>query len=130
MSNIESGSQVTVRIAISDFDSSSSTKIKPGARLVINIPKDFENVQVSNHAQFTEEVFEYDDGAKQIVATLDSPEYIGDNGSGESKIITFTADVPTVTKTKTYIMYTLLDGETNANFPVTAFAEIALHVVP
>jgi len=131
MSNIQSGSQVTLRVAISDFDTDDDTMIKHGARLVINIPKDFEIVTpLPTHSEFTIVPYEYDDGSKQIIATLNSPNYIGDNGSGESKIITFDVIAPTIAKKKVYIMYTLLDGDTDNNFPLSAFAEIALHVKP
>jgi len=134
MSNIASGSQVTLRVAISDFDDSSTTKIKYGTRLIINIPKDFDVVTpLPTHSEFTIVSQEYDDGGKQIIATLNSPNYIGDSGSGESKIITFDVIAPTVAKPKVYIMYTLLDGDTEhatEPFPVSAFAELPLHVVP
>jgi hypothetical protein len=133
MSNIQSGSQVTLRVAISDFDTDATTMIKDGARLVINIPKGFTVNSVVNHTQFTESIVPYGDGSSQIIAVLNASEDIGDVSGGESKIIQFTVTAPVVTKKKVYIMYTLLDGDTQHSlepFPISAFAEIALHVRP
>lgn len=133
MSNIASGSQVILKVAISDFDTSSTTMIKDGTRLVVNIPKGFTVNSVADHTQFTESTVPYEDGSTQVIAVLNASEDIGDVSGGESKIIEITVTAPIVTKKKVYVMYTLLDGDTQHGtepFPVSAFAEIALHVKP
>ncbi len=124
---IPPGSTQTFNIVLADLDSSSSTKLKPGAKLIINVPKGWENVTVLSHPGFVNppSITQFADGSTQIVGQT-----IGElgNGSNESDTIRFSAKAPTVTNDQMYVMYVLAQGETNNNFTIGPLAEIVLQV--
>jgi hypothetical protein len=131
MNGITPASTVTVDIAMADFDTSSSTKIKSGTKLIVNVPRGFTVTGFPSYAGFvaTPTSTPYSDGSTQIVAILN--EDLGDIGTAEAKVLSFTVTAPAAPdppSKRIYIMYTLLDGETTTNFSVGALAEIALQV--
>lgn len=130
--NIASGAQsVSINVAVADFDTGSSRYVKSGTKLIVNVPKGFSNVAVSSYTGFvsTPTITPYTDGSTQIVATL--AEHLGDTSSAaEAKVLSFTANAPVVPDKRIFIMHCLLDGETDTNFSVGAFSQVALQVVP
>lgn len=129
--NIPSNTQMTsFYVAVADMDTSSGTHFKSGGKLVINVPKGFADVALSSYSGFsgTPTVTPYSDTSTQIVATLASD--LGDQSSKEGRVLSFTATTPTVPESRIFIMHVLADGETDTNFSVGAFAQIALQVVP
>lgn len=126
------GQPVTLRVAIADLDTSTSTRIQSSAKLVVNVPRGFTNVNAAQgQAGFgTITKNEYTDGTTQIVAPLN--ELLGDT-SAEVNVLTITATAPTAPdppEKRMYIMYVLIDGETTTNFSAGALAELALVVKP
>lgn len=133
INGIVSGSTVRVNVTLVDFDKDDARYIKSGTKLVINVPTDFTQVDVIEplNGFSSATATQYDDGSTQIVAELS--EHVGNviDGSIEAKVLTFTARAPIVTSTKVYIMYALLDGESNpSDFSVGALAEMPLQVMP
>jgi hypothetical protein len=132
LNGILHNSTVWLHVAVADLDTSASTQIKNGSKLIINVPRGFTDV-VPIEANSTgfyfgvnePKVIPYGDGTIQIVATMNGP--LGDT-STEAKILSFRAKTPIVNGTKVYVMHTLVDGETNSNWSVGPLAQIALQI--
>jgi|SRR5581483_7284283 len=129
---INAAQSVTLYVAMADLDTSTSTYVKSGTRLIINVPKGFTGVTVpGGQTGFTTSVpIQYSDGSTQIVATLN--QNLGDT-SAEIKVLQFTVTAPAAPSPpakRIYIMHTLIDGETASGFSAGAFAEIVLVVKP
>ena len=108
----------------------SNDGIAAGAKLVINIPSGFTDIEIINCNQFpgcTKTT--YPDGSTQISGTLASA--LGTSGSAAATI-SFRADIPTVNSNALYVVLVLAEGKTTATsaFPVFPVAEITLHLVP
>lgn len=126
----------TFTIALSDLDNESETIIRTGAKLIINVPREWKDVQIINNNGFVDnpplspKINNFGDGTTQIVAeTLNE---LGDNVNN-SATITFEARAPSITNDQMYVMYVLADGETENTGTSTVFtmgplAEILLHV--
>lgn len=128
MNDINDGNTATIHIAVTDFETSATNYVKSGAKLIINVPKDFEAVTVTSWDGFDVAApVPFPDGSTQIVATLS--ENLGDIASAEAKVLRFTATAPDLTSDKVYIMHVLLDGEADDGFSAGAFAQIPLQVV-
>jgi archaellum component FlaF (FlaF/FlaG flagellin family) len=130
MNNIDDDNTVTIHVAVADFETSSANYIKSGTKLIINVPRNFTDVAVTSSAGFTvtdPDPTPFPDGSTQIVATLSEP--LGDTTSAEAKVLRFTAHVDAIDINRVFIMHVLLDGETNSNFSVAAFAQIPLQVI-
>jgi hypothetical protein len=126
--NITSGSYVRLNLTIADLDSSTTSYIKSGSNLTINIPQGFSKVNVTSYSGFSLPVKRnFYDGSTQVTAALN--EHVG-NIPTEAKIIQIEAFAPSVTSKKIYIMYVLADGETQNNFSVGPVGEIVLQVIP
>lgn len=126
--NITSGSYVKLNVTIADLDGSTSSYIKSGSNLTINIPQGFSKVNVTSSSGFSTPVKRsFYDGSTQITAALN--EHVG-NVATEAKVLQFEAFAPTTTSKKLYIMYVLADGETQNNFSIGPIAEIVLQVKP
>jgi len=131
ISQIASGSTQTFNIVLADMDSDDDEYIKSGAKLIVNVPKHWENVAIDtvNSDGFVMAplpiVDVHADTSTQIIAT--SSQKIGDAGR-KAAVLVFTADAPTVSKDQMYIMYVLADGTTDNNWAVGPLAEIVLHV--
>lgn len=124
---ITPGSTQTFNIVLADLDSVSTTKIKAGAKLIINVPKDWTNVSIVNNAGFVNSptITSFADGSTQIIGQTIAA--IGD-GVNNADTITFSAKAPSVTNDQMYIMYVLAEGETVNNFSIGPLAEIVLQV--
>lgn len=128
--NIDGSSSVTLNMAFADLDILNTTYVKSGTQLVVNVPKGFTDVAVASYSGFvaTPTVTEYTDGSTQVIAIL--AEHLGDTSAAEAKILSITATTPEVPEERIFILHSLVDGETNSNFSIGSFAQIALQVLP
>lgn len=96
----------TFHAVLADFDNESTYKIKAGTRLIINVPKDWTNVQVTSAPGFTIPAgFPVTVNQQtQIVGILNS-----DIASG-AQVLSFQATPPCVPNTQMFVMYILADG--------------------
>ena len=131
ISQMASGSTQTFNIVLADMDNDDSEYIQSGAKLIVNVPKNWENVAIDtvNSDGFVMAplpiVDVHADTSTQIIAT--SSGIIGDSGR-KAAVLVFTADAPSVTNDQMYIMYVLADGTTENNWAIGPLAEIVLHV--
>jgi hypothetical protein len=132
--NIFSNSTETFKVVFADMDNDDGTSIASGARLIVNVPREWKDVVVTNSTGFSgTSVVEHGDSSTQIIATADSP--IGGPDDPDAKTITFTTEAPDVTEEglkRLYIMYVLADGVTEATpaRSVGPLNEIVLQVLP
>jgi len=126
---ILAGTPQTFYATLADFDSDSSYKIAAGAKLIINVPKDWTNVS------FTPDPENDFDITQQTVLT--QTQIVGETNfqiQSGGKSITFTATPPCVENTQMFVMYILADGRvihsTENDFSMGPLAEIILQVVP
>jgi len=117
----------TFHATLTDFDSDSSYKIAAGAKLIINVPKDWTNVSFTPDTDF--------DITQQTVLT--QTQIVGETNfqiQSGGKSITFTATPPCVENIQMFVMYILADGRvihaTENDFSMGPLAEIVLQVVP
>jgi len=124
---ILAGTPQIFHATLTDFDSESSYKIAAGAKLIINVPKDWTNVSFTPDADF--------DITKQTVLT--QTQIVGETKfqiQSGGKSITFTATPPCVENIQMFVMYILASGKaihpTENDFAIGPLAEIILQVVP
>jgi hypothetical protein len=124
---IAPGSDQTFNIVFADLDTRSSTYVKSGGKLVINVPKGWTNVTILNNYGFVSNptLIIHGDGSHQITAQLSSN--LGST-SNQADTIQFRATAPTITTDQMYVMYVLAEGETNNNFAIGPLSEIVLQV--
>ncbi len=126
--NVLPGSTQTFNAVLADLDTGSTNKISAGARLIINIPKGWTNVNVLSSNGFAAPTFQtFPDTSSQIVGVLSS-DLTG--AGGIAKTIQFSATAPPISDKQMYVMYVLADGDVNNEFPVGPLAEIVLQVSP
>ena len=125
--NIVPGSTQTFNIVFADLDTVSTTWIKSGAQLIINVPKGWTNVSIVSYPGFVSAptVTTFGDGSTQIIGTTTSN--LGD-AVNPSDTIKFTAKAPNITNDQMYVMYVLAQGQTNNIFSIGPLAEIVLQV--
>ncbi len=124
MTGILPGSTQTFNVVLADFDTGAAS-INAGSRLIVNIPRGWNNVNVTGNTGFTAPTFQsFPDGSSQLVGTLLAPL------SGAGKTISFTATAPPITDTRMYVMYILADGTTGSGYTVGPLAEVVLRVSP
>ncbi|HEX9845418.1 MAG TPA: hypothetical protein VGA92_03025 [Candidatus Nitrosotenuis sp.] len=124
MTGILPGSTQTFNVVLADFDTGAAS-INAGSRLIINIPRGWDNVSVVGNTGFAAPTFQsFPDGSSQLVGTLLAPL------SGAAKTISFTATAPPITDTRMYVMYILADGTTGSGYTVGPLAEVVLRVSP
>ncbi|NIP61574.1 MAG: hypothetical protein GWN01_00885 [Nitrosopumilaceae archaeon] len=130
---ISPNSLETFNVVLADLDSESLTKIKTGAKLIINIPRGWKDVSITGNSGFVDNpptspiINEFGDGSTQIVAEISG--VLGDTIN--TATITFEARAPSISKDQMYVMYVLADGETDHEsdvFSIGPLAEILLHV--
>lgn len=121
------GSIQTFNIVFADMDSVDTTYIQSGAQLIINIPKEWTNVNVISYPGFASapSVTPFGDGSKQIVGITSSN--LGD-ALNQADTIQFSAQAPNITNDQMYVMYVLAQGQTQNNFSIGPLAEIVLQV--
>jgi len=117
----------TFNVTLADMDTVSTTTINSGAKLIINVPKDWTNVTVTNSNGFTgtPTVTQFGDNSHQIVGVTSAA--LG-SATNVANTISFTAKAPNITTDKLYVMYVLAQGQTNSNFSIGPLAEIVLQV--
>jgi hypothetical protein len=133
VSGFRSGQQKLVYVALADLDTVSTTSIKAGTTLIVNVPKGFTNVALNSWAGFdnTPTVTTFPDGTTRIIATLSNN--LGTvAGSPQAKVLSFNVTPPSVSQNTVFIMHTLSDGETTdaTPFSVNPFGGFALLVSP
>lgn len=121
------GSTQTFNVVFADLDTSTSTWIKSGAQLIINVPKDWTDVQIVNNYGFVNPptITTFGDGSTQIIGTTSTN--LGD-ASNQADTIQFSAKAPDVTNDQMYVMYVLAQGQTTNNFSIGPLNEIVLQV--
>ena len=121
------GSTQTFNIVFADMDTSSTTYIKSGALLIINIPKGWTNVSVLSYPGFVSAptITAFGDGSSQIIGTTTSN--LG-SATNQADTIQFSATAPSITNDQMYVMYVLGQGETSNSFAVGPLTEIVLQV--
>ncbi|EGP93841.1 hypothetical protein MY1_1081 [Nitrosarchaeum koreense MY1] len=121
------GSTQTFNVVFADLDTSTSTWIKSGAQLIINVPKDWTDVQIVNNYGFVNPptITTFGDGSTQIIGTTSTN--LGD-ASNQADTIQFSAKAPNVTNDQMYVMYVLAQGQTTNNFSIGPLNEIVLQV--
>ncbi|MFB5629675.1 MAG: hypothetical protein ACE5RR_07055, partial [Nitrosarchaeum sp.] len=104
-----------------------TTTVNAGAKLIINVPKDWTNVTVTSSNGFvgTPTVTAFGDTSHQIVGITSAP--LG-SASSVADTISFTARAPNITTDRLYVMYVLAQGQTNSNFSIGPLAEVVLQV--
>jgi len=117
----------TFNVVFADMDGDAATTINAGAKLIINVPKEWTEVTVTSDDGFvgTPPITPFGDGSHQIVGVTSAA--LGD-GSNPVDSITFTARAPNVTEDQLYIMYILAQGDTSSAFSIGPLSEIVLQV--
>jgi len=129
ITGITAGTSVAFNATLAEFELGGH-KIEdedpPGkAKLIINIPKGWTNVEVKESGGFDYVKYSsFPDGSSQLVGIVSNELVIG------TETIKFRATAPTVTTTQMYIMYMLADGLTDTGWTIGPLAEIVLQVVP
>ena len=117
----------TFNVVLADMDSVDSTRITTGAKLIINVPKEWTSVTITGDNGFvgTPSITQFGDNSHQIVGVTSSEIGSTANSAGT---ITFTAKAPNITKDELYVMYILAQGTTTNGFTIGPLAEIILQV--
>lgn len=119
----------TFNAVFADLDDQ-STSIASPAKLIINVPKDWTDVDVTGWTGFPVEppVTQFGDGSHQIVGTTNA--IFGDTGANSARIITFEARAPNISDDQLYLMYVLAQGDTQdpLGFTIGPTAEIVIQV--
>lgn len=131
VTGIRGGTNQTFNAVFADFDNEIQNKILANSRLIINIPKGWNDVSIQSATGFTTSIQSFPDGSSQIIGALQA-DLTG--ATGTAKTITFTAEAPPVTETKMYVMYILADGlvgvQSGGPFSLGPLAEVVLQVTP
>jgi len=116
-SGIPDSSVQTFKIVFADMDNDVDTFVKPGARLIINVPRGWTDVVIDDNSGFDDPpvINNWSDDSTQIIAT--TSDKIGD-AANVADTITFNATAPDVNNKQLYVMYVLGDGETDNNLAV------------
>ena len=130
---IPSGSTQTFNIVLVDFEPTITYKINSGARVIINLPPGWTNINICStcYGGFNQPtVTTFSDGSSQIKATRYSD--ITGVGTTTTGTIKFTVAVPIVTDKRIYTMTLATDGTVNspAGFNLGAVSEFPLQVSP
>jgi hypothetical protein len=117
----------TFNIVFADMDADDDTFITAGAKLVINVPKEWTDVTIlggtSGFSSPTVTVF--GDGSSQIVGTTTAN--LG-TATNVADTIQFSAKAPNNTSDQMYVMYVLAQGQTDQTFSIGPLSEIVLQV--
>jgi hypothetical protein len=135
-------------VSLADMDDTDTTYIETGARVIINVPRDWTDVVLNTWNGFEDDpdpitpgdqrIVSVGDGSTQITLITDTD--IGGDAVGDSppyddvKTVSFNATPPCNDisgENQPYIMYVLADGKTgttSGNYPIGPLNEIALVV--
>jgi len=124
---IAPGSTQTFNIVFADLDAINTTWIKSGGQLIINVPKEWTDVQIINNYGFEDppSITTFGDGSTQIIGILSSN--LGD-ATNQADTIQFSAKAPDITYDQMYVMYVLAQGQTTNDFSIGPLSEIVLQV--
>lgn len=116
----------TFHITIADFSFNGNDRVSAGARLIINVPKNFTDVTTisANDFNWPIEKKTFADGSTQLIGTLSI------DLDDIARSITFSAKAPDISTPKLYVMHVLANGKTANNFDIGPLAEIVLQVKP
>jgi hypothetical protein len=128
--NIVPNNLETFHAVFADMDSA-TTEIESNAKFIINVPKEWTDVDVTawNGFPVKPSIQQFGDTSHQIVGTTNVR--FGDTTSADSvRTITFNARAPDVAADELYVMYILAQGTTTHATPFTIgpTAEIVLQV--
>jgi hypothetical protein len=133
LSGFQSSQQKLVHVALADLDTVSTTAIKAGTTLIVNVPIGFTGVTLNSWTGFnnTPTVSTNADGSTRIVATL-SANLGTASGSAQAKVLSFNVTAPEVSENTVFVMHVMSDGETTdaTPFSVNPFGGFALLVSP
>ncbi len=113
INDITENSTETFKVVLADLDDEGTTFINIGARLIINVPREWKFVDFLTTTGFITNanepsVVEHSDGSTQIIAI--TTEEIGKAGQPDARTIEFRATAPDVKAPRLYVMYILADG--------------------
>jgi hypothetical protein len=119
----------TFNIVFADLDTEDATFIKSGAKLIINIPREWTDITIipGGTSGFigTPTVTTFGDGSKQIIGTTSAN--LG-TATNVADTIQFSARSPNISNDQMYVMYVLAQGETAQDFAIGPLSEIVLQV--
>jgi hypothetical protein len=137
----------TFNVTLADMDNFDDTYIKEGAKLIVNVPRDWTEVCITSSTGFDantsgdpdpcvdNRITEFNDGSTQIIVVTSSD--LGGTSPPSDEVdarsISFTAKPPMneiPNAPRPYIMYVLADGLSGNNFQIGPLNEIALVVQP
>jgi hypothetical protein len=137
--NIVNGSQQNFAVTFADMDGNDNTSIELGAQIIINVPRDWENVSVFPNStnilyvpnadpELAEpSIKKHGDGTYQIIATTDT--HLGNSTNPDTATVAFTAKAPNKVSENMHIMYVLGNGISQTGHSVGPLSEVVLHVI-
>jgi hypothetical protein len=136
---LRNGTAHNFAVTLADMDNDDETAIAIGAKLIVNVPREWTNVSIfdgnttnieinpnPNPELAEPSIKEHGDGSIQIIATTDT--HLGNGTNPNTATLTFTATAPEKQTEKMYIMYVLGYGQTEADFSVGPLSEVVIHV--
>ena len=127
--NITPNTVETFNIVFADLDTVDTTFIKSGAKLIINIPREWTEVTIipggTSGFVGTPTITVFGDGSKQITGITSAD--LG-TATNVADTIQFSAKSPNVSNDQMYVMYVLAQGESAQNFAIGPLSEIVLHI--
>ena len=117
-------------IVFADLDTDDDTFVQSTAKLIVNVPKEWTDVQIlpaTSGFELPLTVNVYGDGSTQIVGITTSN--LG-TATNTADTIQFSAIAPNVANDQMYVMYVLGQGQTDNIFSIGPLSEIVLQVDP
>ena len=110
INDIPENSIQTFKVVLADLDNEGTTFINIGARLIINVPREWTFVDFLTTTGFVDPPswVVHSDGSTQIIGI--TTEEIGKAGEPQARTIEFRAQAPDVKAPRLYVMYILADG--------------------
>ena len=115
-------------IVFADLDTDDDTFVQSTAELIINVPKEWKDVQIlpaTSGFELPLTVNVFGDGSTQIVGITTSN--LG-TATNTADTIQFSAIAPNVANDQMYVMYVLGQGQTDHSFSIGPLSEIVLQV--
>jgi len=125
ITGIPGGTHVAFNATLAELESIQSHKIQKEATLIINIPKGWTDVVVTDSPGFDYVKHNtFTDGSTQLIGIVSNELLSG------TESLKFYARAPAVTTTQMYVMYMLANGVTDSGWTLGPLGEIVLQVVP
>lgn len=130
--DITNGTLQQFSVLFADMDDDTTTAITKGAKLIVNVPRDWEDVSVHSGANTTNfepnpAVTLHGDGTYQIVAITDT--HLGNGTNPNTATLSFEARAPNERFENMHIMYVLGDGISDDGESIGPLSEVVLHVI-